>query len=118
MWPRVVEIMLGVWLSLSPFIFGHDPTQTMRWVTDLGSGLVLVTLSLLSYWPPARYAHLGSIVVGLWLVTFGWYWEGYPTPAALQNDLTVGLLVLMFAILPSETNLPPRVWRESSELNT
>src|SRR5690606_23825389 len=108
MWPRVVEIMLGVWLALSPFIFGHEASQTLRWVTDLGSALVLITLSLLSYWSRTRYIHLANILVGLWLVTFGWYWEGYPTPAALQTDLTVGLLILMFAILPSETNLPPR----------
>jgi hypothetical protein len=36
----------------------------------------------------------------------------YPTPPALQNDLLVGVLLLMFAILPSEASLPPRSWRD------
>jgi hypothetical protein len=36
----------------------------------------------------------------------------YPTPVALQNDLMLGLLLLMFAIVPNEASLPPEKWRD------
>lgn len=116
MWPRVVEVMLGVWLSLSPFIFGHEADQTLRWATDFGCASALITISLLSFWKPLRRIYLLNVIVGLWLCVFGWYWEGYPTPPALQNDLIIGLCVLMFAILPSEASLPPPAWRRAERL--
>lgn len=38
----------------------------------------------------------------------------HPTPPALQNDIIVGWLLLMFAIIPNEANIPPRSWRKFS----
>ncbi len=118
MWSRVVEVMLGVWLLMSPFIFGHESGQLARWLTDYLSATLLITFALLSYWPRLRHAHLCSVLVGLWLCFFGWWWEGYPTPPALQNDLVTGLCVLMFAILPNDASLPPRRWREFADSRT
>jgi hypothetical protein len=120
MWPRVVEVMLGVWLALSPFIFGHLPEEAWRWGTDFGASTAVILLALLSFWTPLRHIHLANFLVGLWLVFFGWYWEGYPAPPALQNDIVTGLLLLMFAIIPNEASRPPKAWREfySEEFGT
>jgi hypothetical protein len=49
--------------------------------------------------------------VGAWLIAFGRFQQSPPLPPALQNDLVVGLLLLMFAIIPNEASLPPRAWR-------
>ena len=110
MWPRVVEVMLGCWLVLSPFIFRQAAEQWGLWLNDMSCGAAVVAMALLSWWPACRRAHLAIIGVGLWLVGFG-YLSPPPAPPASQNDILVGVLLLMFAILPSEASLPPRSWR-------
>ena len=112
MWARVVEIMLGCWLAASPFIFRHAAEDIVLWYSDLFSAFAVIALACASFWTPLRHAHLGIALVGLWLVCFGYLTAQHPSPPALQNDLLVGLLLMMFAIIPNETLLPTRSWRE------
>lgn len=112
MWPRVVELMLGLWLAASPFIFRHPGDQVMLWVNDLGGALAVVTFSLASFWKPAQWAHWLTGLVALWLVGFAYFGFDRPGPAGAQNEITVGLLLLMMFFLPNEANLPPEEWRE------
>jgi hypothetical protein len=112
MWARIVEVMLGCWLALSPFIFNHPTEKSAWWINDLTSGIALVTLALFSFWRPMRHAHLAIVLLGLWLISFAYLAAPYPTPPALQNDLMLGLLLLMFAIIPNEASLPPEKWRD------
>lgn len=114
MWARVVEVMLGCWLAVSPFVFRHSAEDRMLWFSDLLSALVVMVLALSSFWRPLRYAHLGIVAVGLWLIVVG-YVAPYPTPPAFQNDIAVGLLLLIFAIVPNNAAQPPKPWREFYE---
>jgi hypothetical protein len=111
MWARVIEVMLGCWLAVSPFIFRHSSEDRVLWFSDLLSALVIIVVVLVSFWPPLRFAHVANLAVALWLIAFG-YWAPYPTPPALQNDIVVGLLLMMFAIIPNNANEPPQPWRE------
>ncbi len=113
MWARVVEVMLGCWLGLSPFIFRHAAEEKGFWLNDLLCGFAVITLALLSFWGPLRHAHLAIGVVALWLVVFG-FLTASPAPPASQNHILVGLALLMFAIIPNEANLPPHSWRDFS----
>lgn len=112
MWARVVEVMLGCWLAISPFIFNHPVEKSAWWMNDLSCGFAVNVLALLSSWHPMRYAHLALVLVALWLIGFGYLAAPYPTPPALQNDLILGLLVLMFAIIPNDASHPPQKWRD------
>ena len=114
MWPRVVEMMLGLWLLSSPFIFRHNPDELTYWRNDLTCGFLVMTLSMLSYSPSFRLAHLVTGSVGLWLIGFGFF-SARPVPPALQNDITVGMVLVMIALIPNEASLPPRGWRRGSE---
>jgi hypothetical protein len=111
MWARVIEVMLGCWLAVSPFMFRHSPGDRALWFNDLLSALAVIVLGLVSFWPPLRFAHVANLAVALWLIAFG-FLAPYPTPSALQNDIVVGLLLLMFAIIPNNANKPPQPWRE------
>lgn len=112
MWARVVEVMLGCWLALSPFIFRHTADQQSFWFNDLACASAVIALALLSFWSKLRLAHLAIIAVALWLIGFGFLASLYPAPPALQNNIMVGLLLLMFAIIPNEASLLPEPWRE------
>jgi hypothetical protein len=112
MWTRVVEVMLGCWLAVSPFIFRHPASEWKLWANDLACACAVVALALLSCWPPLRHAHLAVGVVALWLLGFGYFAALHPLIPAMQNDLLVGLLLVMFAIISNEASLPPQAWRE------
>ncbi len=116
MWARTAEIMLGCWLVLSPFIFRHPAKATALWTNDLTCGTVVILLSLFSFWQfsfwsAIRQAHLVILAVALYLVAFAFIDASYPPSPALQNYVIVGLLLLMFALVPTEVNLPPPKWQ-------
>jgi hypothetical protein len=116
MWARVIEILLGLWLTLSPFIFGHYPSNPALWTNDLICGAAIILLAILSFWSwPVfgfmRYAHLGILGVGGWLTLFGYVGSGHPAAAGYQNNILLGLTLLVMAIIPNQANLPPPSWR-------
>jgi peptidoglycan/LPS O-acetylase OafA/YrhL len=111
MWARIIEVMLGCWLAVSPFIFRHVADDRVLWFNDLFSAMIVIVLALVSFWPPLRFAHVANLVIALWLIAFGFWASSYPAPPALQNNIVVGLLLLMFAIVPNEATRPPRPWR-------
>jgi len=111
MWGRVLEVMLGLWLVLSPLLFGHYLTHQPLWMSDLACGAAMVLLALLSFWRVTRYAHLLNLAVAGWLVGFGYFYGGYPASPGFQNNIFVGLVLLLLAIIPNEADQPPRSWR-------
>jgi hypothetical protein len=112
MWARIIEVMLGCWLAMSPFIFRHAGEDKFLWFNDLFSAIAIIAFALVSFWPPLQFAHVANLLVALWLIAFGFWASPYPTPPALQNDIMVGLMLLMFAIIPNEATRPPIPWRE------
>jgi SPW repeat len=118
MWGRVIEAMLGLWLIMSPFIFGHDPTNRPLWSSDLACGAAMVLLALLSFWRYMRYAHLLNLAVASWLIGFGYFYGGHPAAPGYQNDIFVGLILLLLAIIPNEASQPPHSWRRYYQQQT
>lgn len=111
MWPRTIELMLGAWLLVSPFVFAGTTAADSYTATTVACGALVVLLSLLAFWEPCRLAHVGTLLVALGLAGHGYFAAARPGPPAAQNELMIGLLLLLFVILPSETNQPPRPWR-------
>lgn len=118
MWPRTVEVMLGLWLAMSPFIFSHSPDQPGLWWTDFGAAFLIITVSFASFGKRTRRAHLLNILIALWLVGYSYFAFSESPPPAVQNDLTVGILLLMLAIIPSRATAPPAGWSELSVVGT
>ena len=112
-WARHVELMLGCWLTMSPFVFRHAPEDTWRWVNDLTCAAVVAAVALLSYRPELGKIHRANAAVSLWLVAVGLLVPvaaASPAPPAVQNWIVVGLLLLMLGILPSRAARPLREW--------
>lgn len=111
MWPRVVEMALACWLAMSPFVFAHPAQRPGWWWYDLAGAAVVFILAAGSLWWPLRRLHLLQLAVAAWMIGFGYLAAPYPTPPALQNNVVVGLLLLLFGVLPNDVNRPPVSWR-------
>ncbi len=110
MWSRVVEIMLGCWLAISPFVFGHAESQTMPWFMDWLCALLIISFALLSYWQPLRHIHLATAFLAILMICYGRFASPEQVIPALQNHILTGLLLLMFALIPNHTSQPPECW--------
>ncbi|WP_373044776.1 hypothetical protein [Vulgatibacter sp.] len=111
MWARVIEMMIGIWLVFSPFVFGHHGSDPWLAYGDFASGTLLVFFACLSFRPKTKYAHLASLAVVAWLVLFGYFAGGYPSAPGYQNDILVGLTLLLIVIIPNHASQPPESWR-------
>jgi hypothetical protein len=111
MWARVAELMIGVWLMLSPFVFRGTESIERFIPIDLAAGLIVIVLSLLSFWRRTEWAHL--VTVGLALALGAWAYLAFerPGPPAAQNEITVAILLILLGIIPNEASRPPRPWR-------
>lgn len=112
MWQRTIEIMLAVWLSISPFIFQHPPDNTLWWYHDWIVAFLILVLASAAFIETFRFSHFLEIPIALWLIGFGWYSGGASMGApAEQNWMIVGLLILMTAILPTDSTDTPTNWQ-------
>lgn len=111
MWARVVEIMLGLWLMASPFIFHYVEADRSSLANDLLCGSLAMAFGFLSYWNRMGWAHFLILPVAAWLIAFG-YLTGNPAPPQAQNQIIAGILLGMFAIIPNRTNELPEAWRK------
>ena len=113
MWPRVVEIMLGAWLVIGPFVFRDTPDVHRYTMSMVLSGALIAMASTLAFWSPAAGARYITLLTSLWLMGHGYFAAARPGPPAAQNELLTGLLILLFAVLPNDINRPPEAWRHS-----
>jgi len=116
MWGRIGEIVLGIWLVLSPYVWGSTPFYLERWRSDMISGIAVIVLAVISFWPFRKfeflsYAHVGSLLVASWVVLFSYVYSGHPAAPGYQSDLFTGLTLLLFPMIPNHATLPPISWR-------
>ena len=115
MWPRVIELFLGIWLAISPFVFSISGDETFLWANDFTCAAWLAFFSLLSFGKSFEKAHLLNLPAGLWLIAAAFLFKPSPPPPAYQNFVVTGFLVLLISILPSRSDQIPRSWRKHYE---
>ncbi|MCB0322110.1 MAG: hypothetical protein KDD69_01020 [Bdellovibrionales bacterium] len=118
MWPRTVEIMLAVWLFVTPFVFRYQEAflPVGWWWCDYLIATAVAAIALCSYLPRWRMVHWGTFFLGMLLAAHGWLTSPGSEPlAAGQNHLVTGLLLMMFGALPAPGSEAPLEWREFEE---
>lgn len=111
MWPRVLELIVGVWLCASPQVVS-GAAGVERFVSlDAAVGVSVVVLSLLSFATRTRWAHLGTAGLAVALGAYAYFSWPRPGPPSAQNEIIVSMLLLLLAIIPNECTRPPRPWR-------
>jgi hypothetical protein len=111
MWPRVAELMIGLWLILSTLIFRGTNGVEQVAPLDVSAGAAVVVFSRQSFWRRTEWAHVATALLAFGLGAFAYFaWER-PGPPAAQNEIFVAFLLLLLAIIPNQATDPPRSWR-------
>ena len=65
MWPRIVNIALGLWLMVAPSVLDYgDPAAA----NDRIVGPIAAALAVIAVWEATRPLRWVNVVLGLWLV--------------------------------------------------
>jgi hypothetical protein len=95
-WRDFANITLGVWLIASPFTLGYRDAA-MVW-NDLASGIIIVTLGVLTLWPRFDLLRWALCFSGIWLLFAPLvFWTR--DAGAYANDTLVGSLLIAFSVL-------------------
>jgi hypothetical protein len=99
---RTVNVLLGIWLFISAFVWNHNLAQrTNTWIC----GVLVVIFALLATRAPA--ARFVNVVLGAWLFVSAFFLG--PNHGTVWNNALVGIAVLLLALTPSERlSMPPR----------
>lgn len=122
MWSRVVEVMLGCWLLVSPFVFRMSEDDVLLWGVYLTAALFVICAGLASYVRTLQYAHLMTLLSACLMILFSVIENGMstatsvdqPIAPSLQNLVVVGLLLLMLGLIPNSASRPPASWENSA----
>lgn len=97
--PRVLNVLLGVWLLVSPFLLRHLSSEGFN---DETSGLFVLMFALIAIWAPAM--RWGSTFVGAYLLVTAITFPHGSLASALSQILAGGAITLL-SFVPSRPRL-------------
>lgn len=103
MWARICEIILGLWLIASSFIFSPKTLLTP---------LFILLFATLSFSDKLNKMHLLQTLPAAYLLYLAYSYPTSDLPFGLQNYILIALSLLMFAVIPSQASDPPRPWQK------
>lgn len=109
MWARVVEVMLSLYIILTPFYYPHGVEVAPYFVSHIICGVLLSTFALMSFKMSLRKMHLLSLLVSFFLLVTG-YMNIYNQIVLSRSDILIGFILIMINIIPSFASLPPIRW--------
>lgn len=96
-WQDRVTAMLGAWLLVSPILLGYGdvllPTRNAVLV-----GILIMIVAVEATNAPALWEEVINILLGLWLIISPFLVSFHGPLDALWNSLSVGALVMLFAL--------------------
>lgn len=112
MWPRISEFFFSLWLAVSWMIFGYKP-NTPLFVNDMICFVLIALFSLGSYAFALRRLYLFNLLMAIWLIVFSVF--SFVGEVPRQNYVSLGLLLFIFALIPSPTERPSYDWERFME---
>jgi hypothetical protein len=98
-WLAGTNALLGLWLIVAPFVLA---TSTAGLWNDVVFGLVIASVGTYNYYLTTQGREVSTaaaglnVVAGLWMIAAPFVLGGI-TGAAMLSDVTVGVLVTLFA---------------------
>lgn len=93
--PRILNLILGVWLFISAFVWPHTQAQmTNTWIL----GVIAVAISLVAMYVNAQARYLNT-VLSIWLFISVWALPRLNVGTA-WNNVIVAILMFVFSLIP------------------
>jgi hypothetical protein len=86
-------------------------------IHDVGAGAVVAFVSLIAMVFPTQKTNLCNLVVAAWLVGVAFALSRPLSSPTAQSEALSGLLLLMFAIIPTDTMEVPLAWKRFFDRN-
>ena len=95
-WRDTVNLVLGIWLIVSPFVLGYAEQTAPAW-NAYAIGVVIAVLSAAALWQFQKWEEWLSAVLGAWLVVSPWILGFSVSRVATWNQIVVGIVVGVLA---------------------
>lgn len=96
-WEDWVNLVLGIWLFVSPWILGYAGIQGAAWNAYI-MGIAIVVFTVFALRIPKPWEEWVNSAVGLWMVLSPWILGFGGQTAATWNAVLVGLAVLSISL--------------------
>ena len=97
-WQDWINLLLGIWLFISPWVVGFEGTQMAASWNAWILGVAIVVFSAIAVSMPQVWEEIINLLLGIWMVISSWI-IGATSRSVETNAVIVGLLVILFAIL-------------------
>jgi|GEM_PF-44544 len=92
MWPRLMNVAIGVWLLASPGVLGHDGTAA---ASDIIVGALVASAACIAIWESTRAVRWVNVPLGAWLVVSPWLLPGGTMESRVQGLLLGATIVAL-----------------------
>lgn len=96
-WRDVVNLVLGIWIVVSPWALGFAGEQLAAWNAYI-VGVIVAVAALAALVEFHRWEEWVNVVLGAWLVISPWVLGVAAVSALLWNQIVVGIVVAGLAI--------------------
>lgn len=96
-WQDDANLVLGVWLVLSPWILQYTAASAAAWNAWI-LGVVIVAAALAAIFAYREWEEYIAVLFAAWLIVSPWLLGFAGTAAAVWNQIVVGVLVGLLAV--------------------
>lgn len=97
-WVDWVNVGLGVWLIVSPWLLtaaaGYTPADWSSWSV----GAAIVTVAFFAMYKSAVWGDAVGVMLGAWLIASPWLLGFASASASAANAVIIGMLVICYAL--------------------
>ncbi|MBX5480762.1 MAG: SPW repeat protein [Myxococcaceae bacterium] len=109
---RFGNVLAGIWLIIAPYILSYVDA-TARTI-DVWTGLAVIAIALIAASTGERAIQYINGALGVWLLTSPFLF-GYHGSVATANNVVVGLVVIVFSLIPPWGEAPRFLRRRTAE---
>jgi len=96
-WQDWINLILGVWLFLSPWLLAYTGTSMVASWNAWILGVALVVFSAIAVSIPQIWEEVVNILIGIWMIISPWVLGFTGTRNAEANAVIVGIIAIVFA---------------------
>lgn len=107
-WQDIINLILGIWLFVSPWVLGYSTAGTAAWNAWI-IGVVVFVLSATSLAAFRQWEEWINVVLGIWLIVSPWVLTFSTLRNAAANQVIVGIIVGLLALWCAVAEHPAQV---------